>query len=256
VLGFAADALALVGIAVLAAPAAWRIARRRPGTADFGLSLLGLVAMAAFAVFVVTLVRFPQRDGDPIKSSYLLYTAPCWAILSVGAWARIRARRPRVGRVLVAVAILYVASYAVDVGAALTRLAPVGNLGELRNVVDLKSYFQKTSPNPGIGGPVQFLVGVNSNGSQDATGVVLTIGLSPQMKLLGQPFSVQGSCGETVPVRCDLGEIPGGGTTYIRFSVAVNAGGPQTLTADVTSDQRDFNPSDNTSSYTINLGPP
>ena len=89
VLGFLGDALALAGLAALAIPAAVRAVRRRAAAeagwpTDLGLGLLAWVALATFAAFVFTVIRFPQRGGDPIKSSYLLFTAPCWAIFSVG----------------------------------------------------------------------------------------------------------------------------------------------------------------------------
>jgi hypothetical protein len=256
VLGFVGDALALGGLSVLALPAALRVAfRRSRASVDLGLGVLALVALAASAVYVATLIRFPQRGGDPIKSSYLLFTAPCWAIFSVAAWAAVRSRWRGLNALLVAVAVLYLGSYGTDLGAAFAQTAPVGNLGQLRDVVDLSTVFQQNSPNPGIGGPIELLVGVNENGGQDATGVTLTVDLSPAMKLLGRPYVVQGSCGDTAPVHCDLGEIKGGQGTYIRFGVDVNAGGPQTLTATAASLQPDFNKRDNTSSYTVNLGP-
>ena len=256
VLGLVGDALALGGLLLLALPASLRVALRRSrAPADLGLGVLALVALAAFSVYVATLIRFPQRDGDPIKSSYLLFTAPCWAIFSVTAWSEVRTRWRRLNKLLVLTAVLYLASYGSDLGGALAQSAPVGNLGELRNVVDLSTFFQQNSPNPGIGGPIELLVGVNENGSRDATGVTLTIALSPAMRLLGRPYVLQGRCGATVPIHCDLGEIPGGTSTYIRFGVDVTAGGPQTMTAHAASGQIDFNPADNTSSYTVNLGP-
>jgi 4-amino-4-deoxy-L-arabinose transferase-like glycosyltransferase len=256
VLGFVGDALALAGLVLLALPATLRVALRRSrAPADLGLGLLALVAVAAFAVYVATLIRFPQRDGDPIKSSYLLFTAPCWAIFSVTAWAEVRARWRALNVLLMVAAVLYLASYGTDLGGALAQSAPVGNLGELRNAVDLSTFFQQNSPNPGIGGPIELLVGVNENGGQDATGVTLTVDLSPAMKLLGAPYVPQGRCSHTAPIRCDLGEIRGGQSTYIRFGVDVNAGGAQTMTATATSGEIDFNPRDNTSSHTVNLGP-
>ena len=233
VLGFLGDALALAGLAALAIPAAVRAARRRAARragwpTELGLGLLACVALAAFAAFVVTVIRFPQRGGDPIKSSYLLFTAPCWAVFSVAAWAEVRRalaeaeRAPGRGR----------GALPRELRDRSRRRAradqpAVGNLGQLRNVVDLSTFFQKNSPNPGIGGPVELLVGVNENGGQDATNVTLTVELSPAMRLLGQPYVVQGSCGTTAPIHCQLGEIPGGQSAYIRFSVDVNAGGPQ-----------------------------
>ena len=258
VLGFFGDALALAGLAALAIPAGLRAARRRTrGPTDFALGVLAFVAVAAFAAFVFTVIRFPQRDGDPIKTSYLMFTAPCWAIFSVAAWVEVRRRWRRVNALLLAVSVLYAASYATALGDALSQPAVVGNVGQLPNVVDLSTSFQQTSPNPGIGGPIEFLAGVNENGSRDATNVVLTIDLPPAMKLLGPPFLAQGyGCTGAARVHCRLGELPGGKDTYIRFSVDVNAGGPQTMTATVSSDEPDAHEGNNRTTYTVDLGPP
>jgi hypothetical protein len=76
------------------------------------MGLLGLVCAAALAGFVVMLTRFPQDEGDPIKSSYLLFTAPCWALLSVAAWLEVRKRSRTIHLLLVAAAVLYAISYA------------------------------------------------------------------------------------------------------------------------------------------------
>jgi 4-amino-4-deoxy-L-arabinose transferase-like glycosyltransferase len=257
VLGFVADLLALCGLAAIAIPAAIRAFRGRSrAPADVGLALLALVAVVAFAAFVVNVARFPQRDGDPIKSSYLLFTAPCWAAFSVAAWSGIRARRRRIHVLLVGAAAVYACSYAADLASALDHGAAIGNLGQLPNVVDLSTTVQQNSPNPGIGGPIDFLVGVNEDGSRDATGVKLRIDLSPEIELSATPFAAQGSCSPGVPIRCDLGELAGGKDTYIRFEVDVAAGGPQTLTATASADQADSNPGNDTTTYTVNLGPP
>ena len=110
------------GLVVLALPALVRVLRRRErAAADVGLGVLGLLAVVALAAFVVMLIRFPQRYGDPIKSSYLLFTTPCWAIFSVAAWSRLRQHHRRVNLLLVAVAALYAASYAADLGDALAQ---------------------------------------------------------------------------------------------------------------------------------------
>jgi 4-amino-4-deoxy-L-arabinose transferase-like glycosyltransferase len=117
VLGFAGDALALGGLALVGVPAALRVARRRAHDADLAWLLLAALGVVAFVAFVVQLVRFPQAEGDPIKASYLLFTAPCWAALSVAVWDRLR-RRPRAAAAVAAVGVLYVVSYAATLGGA------------------------------------------------------------------------------------------------------------------------------------------
>ncbi len=110
VLGLAGDGLALAGLAAVGIPALLRVARRRVG--DVRWALVTGLAVVSFAAFVATLIRYPQTEGDPIKTSYLLFTAPCWAALTVAAWARLRRRAPRLAAAVAGVGVLYVGSYA------------------------------------------------------------------------------------------------------------------------------------------------
>jgi len=257
VLGLAADALAVGGLFALAIPAGIAVLRRRSLTPrELGLGLLALVTIAGFCGFVVMLLRFPQRYGDPIKSSYLLFTAPAWAIFSVAAWAGLRNRVPAVACLLPIVAVLYGVSYAADLGAALDHRAGDRSIPGLAGIVDLSTTWQQTSPSPGIGGEVDFLVGVNNTGNQTGSDIELTVQLPPALHLQGPPFYELGSgCTGTSTLRCNLGSLAAASSTLIRFGVLVNEGGPQTLTATVSSSNPDANPSDNSSSITINLGP-
>jgi uncharacterized repeat protein (TIGR01451 family) len=255
VLGFVADALALGGLFVLALPAALEVLRRRSrAPADIGLGLLGTLAIAAFAAFVVELIRFPQQYGDPIKSSYLLFTAPCWAVLTVAAWSALLRRR-RLAVALAAVAGLYVVSYGADLAGALTRSAGQVYTGGAAGYVDLVAAIQQNSPNPGVGGTIDFLAGVQNVGNQTADHLVLTVQLPPAMRLVGPPFYERGSgCTGTSTIVCDLDFLGGQSSTLIRFSVQVTQPGAQTMTATATSAEPDAHPGDNTASYTVNLG--
>jgi uncharacterized repeat protein (TIGR01451 family) len=256
VLGFVGDALAIGGLVALAIPGGVRALRQRSrAPADVGLGLLAVLALAAFVAFVAELMRFPQRYGDPIKSSYLLFTAPCWAAFTVAAWAEL-AKRRRLGMVLALVGALYVASYAGDLWGALDRPAGPAYVGGAAGFVDLAASIQQNSPNPGVGGPIDFAAGVQNNGNQTASDVVLTIRLPPTMVLLGAPFYERGSgCKGTHVVVCSLDFLPGETGTGIRFAVDVNAPGPQTLTVVASSASLDRNLADNSVSYTVNLGP-
>ncbi len=234
-LGLVGDALAIGGLAALAVPAAFRVLRRGSRTpGDVGLGLLGLIALAAFAAFVVEVIRFPQQYDDPIKSSYLLFTAPCWAIFSVAAWNAL-ARHRRIAVALVAVAALYVVSYGTDLAASLSQpTAPY--YGGAAGFVDLVAAFQQNSPNPGLGGPISFLAGVTNSGNQTASNVVLTVRLPSGMRLLGRPFYERGSgCTGTTSIVCGLDFLEAQSSTLIRYSVQVTKPGPQTMTATVTS---------------------
>jgi hypothetical protein len=253
VLGFAGDLLALTGLFALALPAAVRVVRRREANA--ALAILALLAVASFATFVVMLIRFPQRYGDPIKTSYLLFTTPCWAVFSVAAWSWIRARSRRLHLLLAAVAGLYVISYATDLGATLSRAAGPQSLGGAAGYVDLVTSFQQNSPNPGVGGTIDFLAGVENTGDQTAPSLVLEVHLPNGMRLVGRPYYQRGSgCTGTSTITCNLDFLAGGSSTLIRYSVRVTKPGALTMTAVATSAIPDARPGDNSASYTIDLG--
>jgi 4-amino-4-deoxy-L-arabinose transferase-like glycosyltransferase len=112
VLGVVPDALALAGIAAIGVPAALRVLSRRRRAADFGLGLLTLVALTALVGLFLQILRYPQMEGDQIKTSYLLFTTPCWAVLSVAAWVAL-SRKSRFARIALPIwAVLYAISYA------------------------------------------------------------------------------------------------------------------------------------------------
>lgn len=68
--------------------------------------------MLTWIALVVTLIRYPQAEGDPIKSSYMLFLAPAFA-LAGSAFAERMWRRHRAARLaLAAWSILYALSYA------------------------------------------------------------------------------------------------------------------------------------------------
>jgi uncharacterized repeat protein (TIGR01451 family) len=255
VLGFVGDALAIGGLAAVALPAGVRLLRRRARPpSDAGLAVLALLALGAFAAFVVMLIRFPQQYGDPIKSSYLLFTAPCWAVFSVAAWAWLRERSRRLHVALAAVAVLYVASYGAALGAGLSHESG-RQLGGAAGFVDLTTAFQQNSPDPGVGGTIDFLAGVTNNGDQTATGLVLTVRLPDGMRLVGPPFYERGrGCTGTRTITCDLDFLPAGGSTLIRYSVQVTTSGRQTMTAVATSAEPDARPGDNAAGYSVDLG--
>jgi uncharacterized repeat protein (TIGR01451 family) len=254
VLGLAADALAVAGLLALALPALVRAVRRRE--ANTPLAVLALLAVVSFAAFVVMLLRFPQRYGDPIKTSYLLFTTPCWAVFSVAAWSWLRARSHHLHVALVGIAALYVASYGTDLGAALSNAGGPRSLGGAAGYVDLVTSFQQNSPTPGLGGTIDFLAGVENTGDQTASSLVLTVRLPPGLRLVGPPYHERGpGCVGTSAVRCDLDFLAGGSSTLIRYSVQVIAPGPQTMTAMATSAAPDARPGDNAATATVEAAP-
>jgi hypothetical protein len=103
----------LAGFALVGVPALLRLLRRRPlRQTDAGLAALSVLFAVAWAAYVVMLIRFPQRDGDPISAHYLLFLAPACAVLGLAA-ARALWTRGGWGRAaLVAWTVLYGASWA------------------------------------------------------------------------------------------------------------------------------------------------
>ena len=114
VLGLGGDALVLGGLLGFGVPALRR-ASRHPGVRreDAALAACTILFALAWAAYIVTLVRFPQIDGDPIQAHYLLFLVPAAALFAVasGRWAWHHSRPARL--VLVSWLALYLVSYGV-----------------------------------------------------------------------------------------------------------------------------------------------
>ena len=112
VLGFGGDALVLGGLIGFGFPALRRAIRAPDaGRDDAALAALTTLFALGWAGYVVTLIRFPQAEGDPIQAHYLLFLAPAAALFAVcaGRWAW---RRSQPWRLLVAAwLLLYLISY-------------------------------------------------------------------------------------------------------------------------------------------------
>jgi hypothetical protein len=86
VLGFGGDALVLGGVALLGVPALVRVAKQRAqASTETALATLTVLFLLSWIAFVGALVRFPQREGDPIKAHYLLFLAPVCAVFAIAA---------------------------------------------------------------------------------------------------------------------------------------------------------------------------
>jgi hypothetical protein len=254
VLGFAGDALAIVGLAGIAAPAGVRVVSRRSRRAsDLGLGFLALFTVTALAGFLLMLIRFPQQFGDPIKSSYLLFTAPAWAVFSVAAWAELRRRRAKAQIALAGVAALYAISYATHLGSVFAQ----PSAGVTRAGVDLHSSIQGSSPAAVPGIDLMFAIFVDNAGSQPANHVTLRIHVPPGMNLLGLPYYERGSgCTGTRTLTCNLDLLSPGAGTLVRFELQASQIGVQMLTASVFSDEPDAKQSDNDVVFTIDVAAP
>ena len=203
------------------------------------------------------LIRFPQREGDPIKSSYLLFTAPAWAIFSTAAWSALARRRAAAQAVLAGVAVLYVISYATELGTILSRPSGLLPSGGAAGTVELQTTIQGSAPTIYEGGDVTFAIFVANNGNQTATDTVLRVEIPRGLNLLGAPYHERGpGCTGTTSLICRLDFLPGGETTPIRFEVQASAPGDHELTASVTSSTSDIRPENNDASFTVSVPGP
>jgi hypothetical protein len=111
VLGLLATPLALGGLLAFGGAGVARVLRGSRDRRDVAFAAFLVLAAVTWAAFLVQLIRFPQQGGDPIKSSYMLYLAPVFAVSGLAAarwlWARGRGWRP----LLAAWAALYAVSY-------------------------------------------------------------------------------------------------------------------------------------------------
>ena len=112
-LGLCFDLAAIGGLLGFGILALRRVLRRAETTAcDYPAAAALVFAALAWAAYVATLVRFPQRDGDPIKFSYLAFLALVFATAAVaaGAWLWRRGTAWRIA--VVCWCVLYAVSYA------------------------------------------------------------------------------------------------------------------------------------------------
>lgn len=93
VLGLPASVLAVGALFAFGVPALRRLLRGPPRGPDVVFATALLVAALSWTAFVVTLVRYPQAGGDPVKASYMLYLVPLFALALVRAGSALWRRR-------------------------------------------------------------------------------------------------------------------------------------------------------------------
>lgn len=109
VLGLAGSALGPIALLLLAAPA---LSGRAHDGRSAAFATFAILTVLTWIAFVVTLVRYPQAEGDPIKSSYMLFLAPVFALAGTAFAERVWRRHRAVPVAIAAWAILYALSYA------------------------------------------------------------------------------------------------------------------------------------------------
>ena len=255
VLGLAADALAIGGLLAFGVPPLLRLVRRQPrGPNDAALGLLALLSGAAVLALAAQIIRYPQIEGKEIKASYLMFTAPCWAIFSVAAWVGVwRWRALRIA--LVAAAGLYALSYGTSLAATFSHAyPPLPNVVEKQGYADLGVSLRQMSPTPGAGGEADFTVYVENHGTGTATNVDLQIQLPTGARLIGPPSYDRGSgCTGSTSVDCFLDFLPPGTSSIVRFGM-LTVQGVNTIDVTVSSSEVDAHPADNKASLTMRVG--
>jgi hypothetical protein len=118
VLGLGGDALVLVGLAAFGVPASLRSLRRRGDPRDGVYTVLTAFFVLTWAAYIVELIRFPQKGGDPIKAHYLLFLAPAAIVFAIasGSWLVSRGGWRRA--LLVAWVAVYAVSWALAIETA------------------------------------------------------------------------------------------------------------------------------------------
>ena len=113
VLGVFAAVVALAGLVGVGLPAVVAAARgRRLGAGEAVFATFLVLAILTWAAFVVTLIRFPQAEGDPIKSSYMLYLTPALVVAAVAFVERLWRKGTAWQAAALAWSALYAVSYA------------------------------------------------------------------------------------------------------------------------------------------------
>ena len=111
------------------------------------------------------------------------------------------------------------------------------------------------SPDPvTVGSDVTYTLSVTNSGPNDATGVTLTD--TPPASASATPS--QGTCSGTGPVSCDLGSLVSGASATVAITVTPTAAGTITNGANVSANESDPLPGNNSASEstTVNSPPP
>jgi hypothetical protein len=252
ILGLAGDALALGGLAVFGAPAFVRVLRRRRrDQADGVLAVLAVLAVSALVAFALQIVRYPQIQGREIKASYLLFTAPAWAVFSVSAWLWL-ARGTWARLALWSLAGLYVVSYGTALASNLAqRYQPKLQLVIPSGYPELETSIQALKA-PQAGAEFDFAVWVRNVGTAGAGQSRVHVRLDPSMRLIGRPYVSQGTgCVGTTALDCSLGIVSPGWTAQIRVPVELRGSGVDVLTATASSYGVQAHPSGEGASLTV-----
>jgi hypothetical protein len=145
-------------------------------------------------------------------------------------WEALRAaRRRRSSLGMLRLAGVVLAVYAIGTAVVFSATGyPYGSV-----LYDLSVALTGTTHSAYQGQEVDFQLVVKDSSNYQGYGpIVLTIGLTPGMHLLGAPYYEHGSgCRGTTPIRCNLGGLAHGASTPVRLGVRITSPEGQRLTA-------------------------
>jgi Domain of unknown function DUF11 len=180
----------------------------------------------------------PGRDWGALLVAFC-----CAGALAVGVrgmpWPQIRAHRRaqtacrRPPRRVILAGVACVALVAVADGLAFTN-EPYGLTDADYLLVILHTSISAPSRDSYLGGEVNFTVNVTDDGYLGAGNLLLTLNLSPGMRLVGPPAHTLGSgCTGTATITCNLGTLlaKGAETATVYFGVQITQPTDQKLTA-------------------------
>ena len=232
-----------------------------------------LAALSVIPITVTTLIWFnaePMRGGPwgelarvpvQLRSSRFVQSLPASVLSAVGLgggwgavivalgavgafvvalstipWDTIRARRqlPRRGRPRLRVVVAVGACCFLIAASNVLAITDFPYHADTPLLTDLRTSISTTSKSSYLGGETNFQVSVTDDGAIGATGISLTIDLSPGLRLVGPPAYTRGNgCTGTSKLRCDLGFLSPeeAEQATVFFGVQSTHLGPQRVTA-------------------------
>ena len=188
----------------------------------------------------------------------VLAAAGAFAVaLSAMPWDAVRARRrhARRGRPRRRVAVAVGTCCFLVAASNVLAITDLPYRADVPALADLHTSITTSSQSSYLGGETNFQVSVTDVGSTGATGLSLTIDLSPGLRLVGPPAYTRGNgCSGTATVRCDLGFLSpkGAEQATIFFGVQSTKLGAQTVVA---SANALGNPTTTPASFTVPVYP-
>ena len=186
-------------------------------------------------------ILHPFGAGAPLGTLAVVVPAAVAVGLSLAGmpWGRIRATRrrhtPALRTAVAATAAAYLVA-AADISAAYGY--PYGNrtAGRAIEIANIETQLSSSASSAQQGAHVNFDVAIRSHESVTASRLVLTITLTPGLRLDGPPaYSIGSGCSGELTVVCKLDYLPAYHSTHVYFGTTLIGRSHQTVTAQTTS---------------------